>query len=206
MAGRKPKYQEFLNTLDDLTELTGAPFARACGKQPTNMSSYLSGAKPATRSTARSALAHLRDSWPVETLMEAAPIPERLTSLPMKPGVYALYGSSGGVLYVGQATDLRAELRQTLNRKVNFTLRRGPDISKKAKPTFKQLATRISAYVVEPPNLRHNLEAFLLRVFLNETHNNKTGKFRNVVYHPHGAPPDGGDHAGFRAPRLMRRR
>lgn len=181
MAGRKPKYQEFLQTLSDLTGLTGKRFARACGKQPTNMSSYLSGAKPVSRSTAKSAVAHLRNSWPVETILEAVPIPEPLTKLPTSPGVYALYGSSGDVLYVGQATNLRAELTQTLNRKVNFTLRRGSDISKKATPKFKEIATRMSAYVVESEALRHNIEAVLLRIFLNETHNNKTGKFRSVI-------------------------
>ena len=178
MAGRRPKYQEFLNTLSDVTGLTGAAFAAACGKQATNMSSYLSGTKKATQSTARTAVSSLRDSWPVETVLEAQLIPTPLTKLTTKPGVYAFYGSSGDVLYVGQAKNLRAEVTQTLNRKVNFTLRRGPRISKKAHPRFKELAVRMSAYVVEPPNLRHNLEALLLRVFLNETHNNKVGSFR----------------------------
>lgn len=181
MAGRKPKYQEFLQTLSDVTGLTGSAFAKACGKQATNMSSYLSGSKTVSQSTARSAITHLRDTWLVEAVLEVQPIPRPLSGLTTRPGVYALYGSSGNVLYVGQATNLRAELAQTLNRKVNFTLRRGPNISKKAHPRFKEVAVRMSAYVVEPPKLRHNLEALLLRVYLNEAHNNKMGSFRGAV-------------------------
>lgn len=178
MAGRKPKYQEFLQTLSDVTGLTGAAFAKACGKQATNMSSYLNGSKKVSQSSARSAITHLRDSWPVQKVLEVQPIPKPLTGLTTKPGVYALYGSAGDVLYVGQAANLRAEVSQTLNRKVNFALRRGPTISKKAHPKYKEVAVRMSVYVVEPPKLRHNLEALLLRVYLNEAHNNKMGAFR----------------------------
>jgi alpha-D-ribose 1-methylphosphonate 5-triphosphate synthase subunit PhnG len=178
VAGRKPKYQEFLQSLSDVTGLTGAAFAKACGKQATNMSSYLRGSKKVSQSTARSAVTHLRDSWPVEKVLEVELIPKPLTGLTTKPGVYALYGSAGDVLYVGQATNLRAEVSQTLNRKVNFTLRRGPQISKKAHPRYRDVAVRMSAYVVQPPKLRHNLEALLLRVYLNEAHNNKMGSFR----------------------------
>lgn len=178
MAGRKTKYREFLQTLKDMTGLTGAAFAKACGKQATNMSSYLSGTKKVSQTTARSAIAHLRDSWPVEKVLEVQPIPRPLTGLTTKPGVYALYGSAGDVLYVGQAKNLRAEVSQTLNRKVNFALRRGPTISKKAHPKYREVAVRMSAYVVEPPKLRHNLEALMLRIYLNEAHNNKMGSFR----------------------------
>ncbi len=142
------------------------------------MSSYLNGSKKVSRGTARSAVAHLRDSWPIEKVLEVEPIPKPLTGLTTRPGVYALYGSSGDVLYVGQASNLRSEVSQTLNRKVNFALQRGPSISKKAHPKFKDIALRMSAYVVEPPRLRHNLEALLLRIYLNEAHNNKMGSFR----------------------------
>lgn len=179
MAGRRPKYQEFLNSLSDATGLTGSAFAHACGKQPANMSSYLKGAKKVTQQTASSAVYNLCNSWAVETVLESQPIPTPLSRLTTKPGVYALYGSSGDVLYVGQATNLRSEVSQTLNRRVNFTVRRGPHISRKTpRPRFKDLAVRMSAYIVESPRLRHNLEAILLRVFLNETHNNKVGSFR----------------------------
>jgi hypothetical protein len=178
---RKTKYQEFLATLSEVTGLTGADFARACGKQRTNMDQYLSGKKRAGKATVVSTLAHLRGSWAVKTVQrvqEVEPIPTPLGKLPTDPGIYALYSSSGDVLYVGQATNLRAEVYQTLNRRVNFVVRRGPTITKKAYPKYKDLADRMSAYVVESPLLRHNLEALLLRVFLNQSHNNKMGSFK----------------------------
>ena len=178
MAGRKPKYQEFLQTLSEVTDLSGEDFATACGKQITNMSSYLNGSKTVSQETARSAVMHMRDSWPVETILEVQPIPKPLTVLPTRPGIYALYSSSGEVLYIGQAKNLQAEVAQTLNRKVNFAVRRGPRISEKAHPQFKEIAVHISAYVVEPATLRHNLEALLLRIYPNSTHNNKMGDFR----------------------------
>lgn len=177
--GRKSRYQEFLITLSQVTELEGAAFAKACGKQTTNMSQYVKGTKQPGLNTLKSALTHLRDHWPVKPLLEAEPIPKPLSSvLPQDPGIYALYSSSGDVLYVGQARKLRTEVHQTLNRKVNFAVRRGPTITKKARPKYKELAVLMSAYVVDSPRLRHNLEAILLRVFLNSAHNNKMGTFK----------------------------
>ncbi len=145
------------------------------------MKAWLNGKKKVHPDTAKSALNHLLDSWAVESVMEAQPIPEQMKALMKRPGVYVLYGSAGDVIYVGQASDLKAEITQTLNREANFSVRRGPKITKRARPKFRELTTRISVYIVERKNLRHNLEAFLLRVFLNETHNNKLGNFRNVI-------------------------
>ena len=176
--GRNSRYQEFLITLSQVTGLSGAAFAKACGKQNTNMSQYIKGTKQPGLNTLKSALAHLRDNWPVTTLLEAEPIPRPLTKLPQDPGIYALYSSSGDVLYVGQAKKLRAEVAQTLNRNVNFAVRRGPTITKKAHPKYKGLAVLMSVYVVNSPRLRHNLEAVLLRVFLNDAHNDKMGTFK----------------------------
>ncbi len=45
MAGRLPKYREFLHTLSDILELKGVAFAKAIGKQTTNVSQYKSGTK-----------------------------------------------------------------------------------------------------------------------------------------------------------------
>jgi excinuclease UvrABC nuclease subunit len=98
--------------------------------------------------------------------------------MPKHGGIYALYDSAGGLLYVGQATNLRVEVRQTLNRAVNFPVRMGPNLSKKRHPKFKSVTHRLSIYVVPSKRLRHNLEALLLRVFANESHNNKLGTFR----------------------------
>jgi transcriptional regulator with XRE-family HTH domain len=182
------KYQEFLHTLQEATGLSTPDLARACGKQPTNMSQYLSGTKRPGLDTIRSAIRSLRDSWPVFTVMEVQPIPPKLATLPRRPGIYALYGSSGDVLYVGQATNLRAEVTQTLNRKANLVVRRGPDITSKAHSKYKSMAKLMTAYVVPPQRLRHNLEALLLRMFPNELHNNKMGNFKRTPWSRSGKP------------------
>lgn len=177
MAGRLPKYREFLHTLGDVLDLKGSAFAKAIGKQPTNVSQYMSGNKAVGRKTLASAVRHVGE-WHVNAIQEVKPVPKKLTDLPTTPGVYALYDSSASLIYLGQALNLRTEVRQTLNRKANFPVRRGPKLSLKAKPKYKELAIFLSAYEVPSARLRHNLEALLLRVFPNQSHNNKLGKFR----------------------------
>lgn len=82
----------------------------------------------------RSGLERLGE-WDVQTHIELGPVP-KLTKLPTDPGIYSLYNSAGQVLYLGQAINLRAEVRQTLNRDVNFPVRRGPRLSEKAHPKY----------------------------------------------------------------------
>jgi hypothetical protein len=176
--GRRSKYSEFLNTLMELTNLPPGQFATACGKKASNMSACLSDKKPPGKNTAASAVRHLRDTWDVVPILEIEPVPKPRTTLSTAPGVYALFTESGETLYVGQAANLRDEIGQTLNREVNFPLRRGPNLSKKAKPKFKDVVARVSVYEVRSPRLRHNLEALLLRVYANAAHNNKMGKFK----------------------------
>jgi Nuclease subunit of the excinuclease complex len=175
--GRRSKYREFLHTLQEILDLKGAALAKSLGKQPTNLSQHLSGAKKVGRGTLRSGLYHLGE-WRVKAFQEVQPIPVSLTALPKTPGVYALFDSAGAVLYAGQASNLQTEIRQTLNRSTNFPVRLGPQLSKKARPRFKTLATFLSVYEVPSHRLRHNLEALLLRTFPNQSHNNKLGKFR----------------------------
>ena len=49
----------------------------------------------------------------------------------------------------------------------------------KIKPRIKDLARYLSMYEIENARLRHNIEALLLRVFINQTHNSNIGKFRS---------------------------
>lgn len=177
MAGRLPKYREFINTLGDVLGLQGPALASALGKQATNLAQYRSGTKKVGPKTLRAGLYRLGE-WQVTVVQEVRPIPTPLSSLPSSPGIYALYDSSGSVLYAGQATNLRAEIRQTLNRSTNFPVRLGPQLSKKAHPKYRAVAHFLSAYEVPSARLRHNLEALLLRVFPNQSHNNKLGSFR----------------------------
>ena len=175
--GRRSKYGEFLNTLKDVTELPVGKFAKLVGKKTTNVSQYLSGAKKAGKSVAKSGVRHLSE-WQVTPLFEVEETPEPLTTISNKPGIYSLYDSAGNVLYVGQAKNLRMEINQTLNRKTNFPVLYGPNLSKKKYPKYKTLTIRISAYIVESKRLRHNLEALILRIFPNQSHNNKLGSFK----------------------------
>ena len=175
--GRKPKYQEFLRTLKEVTGLSNAELARACGQKVTNLSQYLSGNKRPGKRAVASAVRHLAE-WRVVTHAEVVGLPSSWSSVPSTPGVYALYDSSRSVIYVGQATNLRAELQQTLGRKSNFPVRSGPTLSRKNHPKYKDFVRYYSAYAVPSLRSRHNLEAVLLRVFPNQSHNNKLGKFR----------------------------
>lgn len=177
MRGRHPKYREFIRTLRDILDVDTAALAVLLGKQRTNVSQYISGARKVGPGTLRSGLYRLGE-WHVNVVQELEPIPKRLSSLPTTPGIYSLYDSSGSILYVGQATNLRTEIRQSLARQAHFPVRLGPQLSKKARPKYRDIATFLSAYEVGSPRLRHNLEALLLRVFPNQSHNNKLGNFQ----------------------------
>jgi len=177
MAGRRGKYQEFLHTLSDVVELGGAAFARAIGKKYTNVSQYLSGSKKVGSRTLKGAVYHLGE-WKVNALIEVQARPPNLTGIPQSPGIYAFYDSSASILYVGQAKRLRAEITSALNRETNFPVRSGPKLTKKKHPKYKDVTAFISAYEVPSLRLRHNLEALLLRIFPNQSHNNKLGNFK----------------------------
>lgn len=175
--GRKTRYQEFLLTLKEVTGMNTRDLANACGKTPSNMSQYLSGNKQPKRTAIRRAVERL-SRWNVVPHAEVELLPKKLASVPSEPGVYALYDSSASVVYVGQGQNLRIELRQTLSRETNFPVRSGPVLSAKHKPRYGEISEYYSAYIVPSEILRHNLEALLLRMFPNQSHNNKLGKFR----------------------------
>jgi hypothetical protein len=174
--GRKSREVEFFKLLSDLLVLKGGPLSRRLGKQAPNVHDYLTGKKTPRGRVLLSSLRHAFE-WEVERLVEVRPVGDHARSLPTKPGVYCLYDSSGSVIYVGQATNLKQEVGQTLQRRVNFPVRLGPKLSKKAHPKYKAVATHLSAYQVGSKRMRHNLEALLLRVFPNQSHNNKMGRF-----------------------------
>src|SRR5438093_5494879 len=121
-AGRKTKEVEFRRTLRQLMGLNQQRFAKRCGKTASNMSTYLTGqVKPGTK-VLRSCIQHLFE-WAVLPLMEIELIPGNLNALPTTSGLYVLYDSAGNVLYIGKATNFRAEVRQTLRRRLPEALR-----------------------------------------------------------------------------------
>jgi hypothetical protein len=175
--GRKHSNVEFIKRLSKILELSGGEFARRIGKKAPNVTNYLSGKSVPGDHALRSALRHAFE-WEVISLVEIKPVKEHANSLPHEPGIYCLYDSSGGVIYVGQAKDLKQEVAQTLQRDMNFPVRLGPKLSLKAYRKYKTVAAYLSAYEVQSPRMRHNLEALLLRSFPNQSHNNKMGNFK----------------------------
>jgi len=160
-----------------MLELNGAEFAGRIGKKTPNVHAYMSGKKSPGKKVLLSALRHAFE-WDVTPVAEVEPVGNVVKSFPTNPGVYCLYDSSGSAIYTGQATNLKQEMSLALQRKMNFPVRLGPSLSKKAHPKYKVVATYIAAYEVPSRRVRHNLEALLLRAFPNQSHNNKLGRFQ----------------------------
>ena len=113
----------------------------------------------------------------IRPLREVEPVPERRNDLPTSGGVYILYDSAGNVLYIGKASSFRAEVWLTLGRSIPVGMRFGPNM-RKVRPSIEDLATYMSLYEIDNARLRHNIEALLIRVFINQTHNSNIGKFK----------------------------
>ena len=168
---------EFLRKLQDLSGIdTVAAFSEACGKATPNMVTRLNGTHVPHKKFLRSCAQNLF-GWGVVPLMELQSIPDNLNTIPKQPGVYIIYDSGGNVLYVGKATNFRAEVRHALGRKIRVSLRFGPKL-RKVRPKIRELATHLSLYAVPAARVRHNMEVLLLRLFANQTHNDNIGKFK----------------------------
>jgi hypothetical protein len=170
---RNRREVEFIGLLSEILDLNGRAFAKKIGKQQTNVTNYLRGTIVPQKKALHSALRHAFE-WEVTPIVEVQSVKEHARGLPKTPGVYCLYDSSGSVIYVGQATNLKLELQRC----TNFPVRLGlPQLAKKEHRKYKVIASYLSAYSVPSPRMRHNLEALLLRVFPNQSHNNKIGNF-----------------------------
>ena len=199
---------DFLNQLKELLQVDRVKeFAALCDQRPPHMSNYLTGkARPGNRALVgcllNAAVARVFNNPPdpdtslgkktkvlrnkvvstlftqeVRPLWEIRPAPERQNSLPRSGGVYVLYDSGANVLYVGQATSFRVEVWNALGRRIPVGMRLGPDMNR-VRPNFRQSAAYVSLYEIENADLRHNVEALLIRVFINQTHNRNIGKFK----------------------------
>ena len=113
----------------------------------------------------------------IQSLKEVEPIPKNRNELPESGGVYILYDSAANVLYIGKATSFRAEVWQTLGRNIPVGMRFGPDM-RKSKPVIRKLASYMSLYQIDNRQLRRNIEALLIRVFINQTHNSNIARFQ----------------------------
>lgn len=175
-AGRKHQNVEFMNLLRNLTNhTTDANFAKACGQTQGNMSNYLRGRLVPKKRVLSSCLHNLMASQ-VYPVCEICKIPSSQSEIPTHSGIYIIFDSAGNALYVGQAKNFRTEVWQTLSRSIPVPIRLGPKL-RKLKPRIRELASYYSLYQVDNARLRHNLEALLLRVFANHTHNTNLGSF-----------------------------
>ena len=198
----------FLNQLKDLLQVqTDVDFADLCGKRRPNMSNYLANRTHAGDSVLEDCLLNatvrrvfsdppdedtrLGKKAPgfldevtsalfgreIHPLVEVELVPQVQRDLPNSSGVYILYDSAANVLYIGQAKSFRAEVWQTLDRQIPVGMRIGPNMNK-SQPIIRKLASYMSLYEINNPQLRHNIEALLIRVFINQTHNSNIGRFR----------------------------
>ena len=199
--------RNFLKLLKDLLQIDKQnEFARICKKEPPNIANYLKGDPSPGISVLQDCLLNatisrvfndstegntrlakrvkkLRDEVYSELFgagiqreREVEPILDNASDLPTFGGLYVLYDSAGNVLYIGKAKNFRQEVWQTLNRKIPIGVRLGPSM-RKSRPKILDLAYYLSLYQIENANLRHNIEALLIRVFINQTHNSNIGNF-----------------------------
>ena len=182
MSGRKPANVEFINKLRDLVDVTStSTFAHLCGKTPSNISAYLKGSKIPGDRVLKGCFENIavsRFAWPIEPEREILSIDDD-SPMPTSGGVYVLYDSGGNVLYIGKATNLRSEVKVALRKPVPVGLRVGTEL-RKTRPALQDLTSYVSLYLIDDARLRHNVEALLLRVFANQTHNANIGRFKRI--------------------------
>ena len=179
--GRKPINVEFLNKLMEVEQIEKpSEFAERCGQAASNMGDYLNNRrKPGVRvlrKCLRQFYGQLNEqSNSIKPIREVEEIDA--SDLPESGGVYVLYDSGGNVLYIGKAKRFRTEVQQTLKRVAQGGKHLGPKLQK-SWPRIGDLASYFSLYEIDNERLRHNIEALLIRVFINQMHNNNLGKFK----------------------------
>lgn len=154
-------------------------FCKRTGFLPGNLAWYLQGKRPITMERVGKAAA----DWfgnPLAAMQQmewvpidaVKPFKEKLGS---DPGIYALFDSSYRLVYVGKATRMYAEVRQTLRRKVD-----GIRAGKNSKVTFGEITSFVTTYSFPQGSMAfvEDLEAMLLRTSINHTFNQNTGKFK----------------------------
>jgi hypothetical protein len=176
MAGRKPKLQEFLLTLQAVTKANNKQLASLLGKDHSNITDYLNGKKPIGLRALRSAVSHLSE-WsaiPDKTMIAV----EKKTSISTEPGIFFMYDSSGNCVYLGQAKNLKTEVSARLNtKKLRHGIWRDRNLKRK-RYQMTEVVEYITTFKVVSPRLRHNLEALFLRTVINQTQNSKLGNFK----------------------------
>jgi len=178
-----PRKAATIEYLERLVDWAGGrrKFCNLTGILAPNLSDYLSGNKRISWKRLQSATKHVFGQPPafiavVEGYDVQAEGMPSLKVLPRDPGLYALYDSAMRIIYYGKAASLYAEVRQTLSRKI-AEVRPWTGVKDL---TFLEITTYISAYKINrgDADYRHDLEAFGLRLLVNNTFNKKGGTFK----------------------------
>ena len=171
--------------LERLIEWAGSRviFCKLTGIGSGNLSDYLSGQKPISWKRLKRCNEQVFGQPPAfipilegfDYMQHGSPTK---LQLPEVPGLYALFDSAMRTLYYGKATNLYAEVRQTLGRGI-----------KEVRPwtgaknlRFSNITTYISAYVIERGDVdfRHDIETLCHKLFVNNTFNIKSGGFKRL--------------------------
>lgn len=181
--GRKSKSVEHLETL---IEWAGGAkqFETLTEIRVGDQNHYLSGAKRVSMNRLRRAAEQVFGTPPAFVpVVERQALPTNLATLPTalkgSPGVYALFSSSGSLLYFGKASDLLTEIKQTLGRPTPAVLVNG---TAKEVYTFRDLSSYYSAYHVlrGDKDFRHDLESLAIRCVRRDTLNGVGGHFKRT--------------------------
>jgi len=178
-VGRKRATVEYLEKLVEFADGT-AEFCRRTGIRPSNLRAYLEAQKSVSWKRLRRASEQVFGEPPAfVSVVEGHDLRStpNVSFLPTGPGLYGLFDSAMRLVYLGKATNLRTEVKQTLGRGIGGKIRPWTG-ARNLK--YRQVSAFISAYEIRrgDPDFRHDIEAFGLRLFVNNTFNTNGASFK----------------------------
>jgi hypothetical protein len=177
--GRRRATVEFL---EKLVEFAGGrtEFCRVARVRQPNLTAYLKATKSISWRRLKTATSQVFGEppafMPITEGHDLRQNPAVAEVLPTDAGVYGLFDSTMRLIYYGKARNLRAEVRQTLGRKVDEVR----PWTGKRNLTFREISAFVSAYKIERGDaaFRHDVEALGLRLLVNNTFNRNGASFK----------------------------